>query len=193
MQPQVCITKDLCVNAYFVIAILIMVIVYMTQIQKDTQEIVSKAYAETDNLIKSEYPQDQHPELYRRLQDQLEEPSRTYQPTSQTYIPPGAIPVNQSTQGGEPSYQAVGYVYRDETDPAYNPDQVNTFQLYGRPTYYGSNIWEYYVIIQNNVKIVLDNTKEIEDGDKVTIRGYAGEWNVTIYEDKTIKYIPYVY
>jgi len=192
MQPQICLTKDLCVNAYFVIAILIMVIVYMTQVQKETKEIVSKAYVDNNRLIASEYPQDQHPELYRRLTDQLEEPSKTYQPTSQVYIPPGAIPVNQSTQGGEPSYQALGYVYRDETDPAYNPDQVNTFQLYGRPTYYGSNIWEYY-IIANNIKIVLENDREIFDGDTVTIRGYTGEWKVTIYEDKTFKYIPYIY
>lgn len=175
------------VNIYFVIIIVLIVLLVIQQNKKQHKEIIKKAYVDTaSKIIENKYPQDKRPDLYRKIYDKLEEPSKLHFPTR--------IPINIRTRGAEVPYQQVGYVYRTESDPTYNPDENNRLPLYGRPDYRGSNVWEYYVQIpKDQIKIELSNNKEIYSEDKVSIKGFSGDWIAEIYENKEYKYIPYVY
>jgi hypothetical protein len=182
MVNQICIPKLMCVNTYFIILILLIVLVYTFNMKRNVHKIfINKASDFIENR-----PQDQHPELYRRMYDRLEQPSKTHVPSQ------NGIPINIRTRGPEVSFQQVGYLYRDESDPTYNPDEKNRASLYGRPTYGGSSKFEYYVIV-DDIKIELSNTSEIYTGDVVSIKGFSGDWNAEIYENKEWKYIPYIY
>ena len=186
MVNQICIPKLMCINTYFVIIILSVVLLYTIRMKMQTKEIIKKVYVDTASKLIEGRPQDQRPDLYRQMYDRLEQPSKTYVPSG------GGVPINIPTRGPEVSFQTVGYVYREESDPSYNPDEKNRASLYGRPTYGGSSVWEYYVII-DDIKIELSNNREISSGDVVSIKGFAGDWKAEIYEDKTFRYIPYIY
>jgi hypothetical protein len=163
------------------IVILLGVIIYLMFNKRKN----NKTYVDNAKRIINKYPQDRRPDLYRQMQDKLDEPSRSYFPSTR---------INIHTRGEELPYQAMGYVFRDESDPNYNPDEINRLVLYGRPDYKGSDIYEYYLISpKDDIKIPLDNTKEIYSGDKVSVRGYSGEWTAEVYEYKEHKYIPYIY
>jgi hypothetical protein len=97
---------------------------------------------------------------------------------------------NYPTRGLADPYQMVGYLSRN-TDEKF-------VQLYGRPTYSGSNLWEYYVGIEQNgylQKIPLQNrNKEIFDGDTIVIPGMdasKGQFTVKLYNYDTPRYNPY--
>jgi len=180
MANKICIPGVLCINNYAIIISLLIVVVYTIRMKQKTKEIVKKVYVDSAKKLIEKRPQDERPDLYRQMYDKLEEPSKSY------------IPINIRTRGPEVSFQQVGYVFRDETDPTYNPDGKNTVPLYGRPEYSGSTVWEYYVII-DDIKMELSNNKEIYSGDKISIKGFAGDWSAEIYENKEYKYIPYLY
>lgn len=167
---------------YFIsIVILLLVIIYLILNKRKS----NKTYVDGAKKIINRYPQDQRPDLYRQMNDKLDEPSRSYFPGTR---------INIHTRGEELPYQSMGYVFRSEDDPDYNKDEVNRLVLYGRPDYRGSDIYEYYVISpKDDIKVPLDNTREIFSGDKISIRGYSGEFTAEVYEYREYKYIPYVY
>jgi len=178
-MPKVCIPGVMCVNTYAIIIILLIVVAYTLRMK----QTVKKVYVDTAKKIIAKRPQDEQPGLYRKMYDKLEEPTRQY---------PGTA-VNVRTQGALPSFQNVGYIYREESDPSYNPDDVNRFALYGRPDYAGADKWEYYVSGSDNIKIKLSNTKEIYSGDTVSLQGFAGSWITHVNEFQEFKYIPFIY
>ena len=122
----------------------------------------------------------------RRLNNKLEAPEKTYMNT-----PNIKTPINVRTRGERPQYQSVGYLY-DSTNP--NID-LQRLQLFGRPEYYGSTQYEYYVSdnSRNNIKIPLSNTKEIYSNDNLTIPSMPGNYIVKIYDNDEAKYIPYLF
>jgi len=180
---QLCIPNLFCVNYSFIIIVLLVVLLYVTLVQRKTKEIIKKVYVDSAKKVISRHPQDDQPGLYRKMYDKLEEPTRIY---------PGT-PINIRTQGALPSFQNVGYIYREESDPSYNPDDVNRFALFGRPDYAGADKWEYYISGSDNIKIKLSNTKEIYSDDTVSLTGFAGDWLVHINDFAEFKYIPYIF
>ena len=181
MSNQVCISNLICLNTYFIIVILLVVISYVILMKQKTKSIIKKAYVDTARQLINKYPQDKRQGLYRQMYDKLEEPRREYDNR-----------INIRTRGELPSFQNIGYVYRDESDPSYNPDEKNRLALYGRPTYEGSDTFEYY-IIENDIKMKLSNNKEIYTDDKVVVKGFSGEWTAEINDYTQYRYIPYVY
>ena len=179
MPNQICIPKVACVNTNVIIIILVVVVVYVLRMK----QTIKKVYIDTASKIIQKRPQDDQPGLYRKMYDKLEEPTRLYPGTN----------INIRTKGELPSFQNVGYIYRTESDPTYNPDDINRFALFGRPEYSGADKWEYYVTGADNIKIKLSNNKEIYSGDKVSLQGFAGDWLVHINEFQEFKYIPFVY
>jgi len=127
----------------------------------------------------------------RVVYDPLTAPERRYEYTSN--VKPLQLGYfNYPTRGLADPYQMVGYLSR-------NADE-KFVQLYGRPTYPGSNLWEYYVGIEQNgylQKIPIQNrNKEIFDGDSINIPGMdpsKGQFNVKIYNYDTPRYNPYYF
>ena len=112
------------------------------------------------------------------------------------------LPINIETRGSGGDYQQVGVLYRNNVN-AENTD-TNILPLFGRPTYRGSQHWNYYTASDkyNQIKIPLTigNTDctddrgctEIYSGDIINIPEYNGDFKVNIYKLDKIRYIPYV-
>lgn len=114
----------------------------------------------------------------QRIEDKLVPPERR--------VPPLRQNINIRTRGQEPFYQKVGILYKDGRE---------TLPLFGRPTYYGSDEYDYYVIdsSRNFNKIPLENIRrEIMDGQTVTLPISNEEYKAMIYEPEELRYIPYV-
>ena len=74
----------------------------------------------------------------------------------------------------------------------------------GRPLFTNRDKWQYYTISNqhNNVKLPISfkgrsalndyGVDQIFDGDTIYVEGYNEPFRVTVYENDTIKYLPFV-
>lgn len=100
--------------------------------------------------------------------------------------------INIPTRGIPENYQLMGIASRDTTE--------TNFNLFGRQTYPGSSIYEYYVestSIGSNYKIPIqvNGNKEISDGDKIKIKGTdqtKGDFTVNLYKFDNPRYNMYI-
>ena len=114
-------------------------------------------------------------------------------------IPPGTIPINVSTNIGavDTNYRQVGIL-----TPQNQSSKDSILPLMGRPLFVNRDKWNYYTISNqhNNVKLPVSKggrscTNEygcdkIYNGDSVYLEGVNEAYNVTIYDNDTIKYLP---
>lgn len=117
------------------------------------------------------------------------------------YIPPGTVPINVSTNIGavETTYRQMGII-----TPLNGTSKDNILPLMGRPLFTNRDKWQYYTISNqhNNVKLPISfkgrsalndyGVDQIFEGDTVYVEGYNEPFKVTIYENDTIKYLPFV-
>ena len=119
------------------------------------------------------------------------------------YVPPGAVPINISTNiGATPtstSYRQMGII-----TPLNGASKDNILPLMGRPLFTNRDKWQYYTISNqhNNVKLPISfkgrsalndyGVDQIFDGDTVYVEGYNDAFKVTVYENDTIRYLPFL-
>ena len=117
------------------------------------------------------------------------------------YIPLNTIPINVSTNIGavDTNYRQVGII-----TPINGSSKDNILSLMGRPVFNNRNLWQYYTISNqhNNVKLPLkiknkDATNEygvekIYTNDVIHVDGINETYKVKIYENDTIKYLPFI-
>jgi hypothetical protein len=118
-----------------------------------------------------------------------------------TYRPPGTVPINISTNIGavDTTYRQMGII-----TPLNGTSKDNILPLMGRPLFTNRDKWQYYTISNqhNNVKLPISfkgrsalndyGVDQIFDGDTVYVEGYNEPFRVTVYENDTIKYLPFV-
>ena len=165
-----------------IILVLITVIVNNTMSMNLLRQKTNEASEQNkiQPLIKQTEPVPEQ-SFYRRIFDPLTAPEKTYIPERPNKIT---------------NYQLMGFAYRQESDPNYNPDEVNRLMLYGRRSTTNRDRYDYYVITDkdSSVKIqVGDNIPELFTGDKIQISGFTGDFTVEIYENEEIYYDPNVY
>jgi hypothetical protein len=116
-------------------------------------------------------------------------------------IPAGAVPINVSTSVSavNTSYRQVGII-----TPLNGTTSNNILPLMGRPLFTSRQKWQYYTISNqhNNVKLPISvkgrsaltdyGVDEVFNGDTVYVEGYNDAFKVTIYENDTIKYLPFL-
>ena len=116
-------------------------------------------------------------------------------------IPLRAIPINMSTNIGSVNteYRQMGIIA-----PLNGSSKDNILSLMGRPLFTNRDKWQYYTISNqhNNVKLPISfkgrsaltdyGVDKIFDGDTVYVEGYNDAFRVTVYENDTIKYLPFV-
>jgi hypothetical protein len=119
------------------------------------------------------------------------------------YIPPlkpnqHGLPINVRTRGGMRNFAQLGVLTGNK-----DGKQV-VLPLYGRPTYGGSDYYEYYTAsdgfqsfkmpIINQGKDCTDERgcKELYDRDSVNVNGYDTTFQVGLYNNATPRYIPYL-
>jgi len=119
--------------------------------------------------------------------DLLEEPGRKY-------FNKGA-PINIRTRGEPPNYDQVGFL-TSVSDPN------NIKPLFGRQTYRGSSLWNYYTALDSHLstKIPIQKNRncidthgcsEINNGDTINISGSSDDYKVELYPYNELRYIPY--
>lgn len=109
------------------------------------------------------------------------------------------IPVNIETRGTNMSYQQVGILTRQ------NGNSSEILPLMGRKLMSGRDKWSYYTMSNTgnmNTKLPISlNGKsctgeygcdDINNGDNVYVEGYNDTFRVTIYENSSFNYIPYL-
>jgi hypothetical protein len=120
-----------------------------------------------------------------------------------SYIPPGTVPINISTNiGAVPtttSYRQMGII-----TPLNGTSKDNILPLMGRPLFTNRDKWQYYTISNqhNNVKLPISfkgrsalndyGVDQIFSGDTIYVEGYNEPFSVTVYENDTIKYLPFI-
>ena len=116
------------------------------------------------------------------------------------YAPPGSIPINVATNIGavDTNYRQLGIL-----TPLNGVNKDNILPLMGRPVLTNRQKYQYYTISNqhNNVKLPVSvkgrsgtneyGVDEIYNGDTVYIEGYNEAFRVTMYDNDTIKYLPF--
>ena len=116
---------------------------------------------------------------------------------------PRAVPINVSTNIGATSpdtnYRQVGIL-----TPINGSSKNSILPLMGRPVFVNRNKWQYYTISNqhNNVKIPISRkgkscTNEygcdyIYNGDTVYAEGYNEVFKATVYDNDTMRYLPFL-
>jgi hypothetical protein len=115
-------------------------------------------------------------------------------------VPANVVPINVSTNVGavDTTYRQVGIL-----TPQNQSSKDSILPLMGRPLFVNRDKWNYYTISNqhNNVKLPVSKggrscTNEygcdkIYNGDTVYLEGVNEAYNVTIYDNDTIKYLPF--
>ena len=107
------------------------------------------------------------------------------------------MPINIRTQGMDTSYRQVGILTRIT-----GPETI--LPLMGRPLIAGRDTWNFYTMSDKNNMVKLPITfknknctseygcDNIYNGDTVYVEGYNDAFKVTMYENNTMRYIPYL-
>ena len=107
------------------------------------------------------------------------------------------IPINVPTQGAVPEYRQVGILTR-------NTHKDTILPLFGRPLYSNRDKWQYYTMNDksNAIKLPISingrsctseyGCNSLYNGDNVYVEGYNDIFDVTIYDNNTIQYIPVI-
>ena len=117
-------------------------------------------------------------------------------------VPPlGAVPINVSTNIGavDTSYRQLGIL-----TPSNGSSKDSIIPLMGRPLFTNRDKWQYYSTSNqhNNVKLPVSRSgksctneygcDKLYNGDTVYVEGSNEVYRVTMYDNDTIKYLPFV-
>ena len=109
----------------------------------------------------------------------------------------GGIPINVNTRAVDTNYRQVGLLKRMN-------GQEMLLPLMGRPLYVGRDKWQYYTMSDSNNQIKLPvsfksksctseyGCNEISNGDTVYVDGLNATFQVTMYDNATMRYLPFV-
>lgn len=118
-------------------------------------------------------------------------------------MPISGMPINVPTNIGsvplDTAYRQMGIM-----TPLNGASKDNILPLMGRPLFTNRDKWQYYTISNqhNNVKLPISfkgrsalndyGVDKIYDGDTIYVEGYNEAFKVTVYENDTIRYLPFV-
>ncbi len=205
-MPKKCPPGVICIEnvTLFILVILGTVILYFfyscTDFMKRASDVSSHSLSQshTFNDIKLEaQPRITLPALLNRT-DVYSDP---YAPPLKTNVflsnsgDVRGVPVNVHTQGRPSNYTQVGLLTR-------NAGKDTILPLFGRELLSNRDKWQYYTMNDKNNAIKLPisiNGKSctgeygcdsLYNGDNVYVEGYNDIFNVTVYENNAIQYIP---
>ena len=113
----------------------------------------------------------------------------------------GSIPINVSTNIGsvDTNYRQVGIL-----TPLNGTSSNKILPLMGRPLFVNRDKWQYYTMSDQNNSIKLPISRngrsctneygcdKLYAGDTIYVEGYNQAFKITIYDNDTIKYIPFI-
>jgi hypothetical protein len=111
--------------------------------------------------------------------------------------PPNSVPINVKTSVNavDTSYRQIGIVKRLDGTEMVLP-------LMGRPLMTSRDKWNFYTMNENNIKLPVRyknrsctdeyGCDNIYSGDVIDVEGLDKQFKVTMYENSTMKYIPFL-
>lgn len=110
-----------------------------------------------------------------------------------------AVPINIRTQGVETNYRQLGIL----TPVNSNGKKERILPLLGRPLIINRCKWQYYTMeTKNNFKLPITHhgrsctnehgCDELYNEDTINVEGYNENFKVTLYDNNTIKYLPFI-
>ena len=114
-------------------------------------------------------------------------------------IPIGAVPINISTNIGavDTQYRQLGIMTATNTKGKITP-------LMGRPLFTNRDKWQYYTMSDQNNSMKLPVSRngrsctneygcdKLYNGDTVYVEGINEPYRITMYDNDTIKYLPFI-
>ena len=133
--------------------------------------------------------------IINNIDYQEDTPDRLLEPPGRSYYGKG-VPINIRTRGTPDNYSQIG-ILTSKT----NPKDIKP--IFGRQTYKGSNLWNYYTALDSHLstKIPIEKNKncidthgcsQINSGDNINIINSTDEYKVDLYPYNDLQYIPYV-
>ena len=168
-------------NIKFILMIILIFIIYNHMIQSYIQTELDILYKQKIDIDIQQIQPD----------ETIQEPKKYY---DSRYHTRKNMRINIPTRGYPPAYQQVG-ILTDEND------SENIKPLYGRQTYRGSNIWNYFTSLDSHlatkIPVTINNQdctdergcQEIYKNDTINILGK--NYNSLIYQTHAPRYIPY--
>jgi hypothetical protein len=109
------------------------------------------------------------------------------------YTMGGGLPINIRTRGEPNEYQNIGLLKNAS-------DSSDVKPLYGRRIFRGSNMWNYYTVLNDHIQVKLPilrtnnclderGCSEIQSGEEITVTGML--YKVELYPYSDFRYIPY--
>ena len=109
------------------------------------------------------------------------------------YTMGGGLPINIRTRGEPNEYQNIGLLKNVSESDDVKP-------LYGRRVYRGSNMWNYYTLLNDHIQVKLPimrtnnclderGCSEINSGEEITVNNET--YKVELYPYSDFRYIPY--
>jgi hypothetical protein len=204
----------ICINNYIISTIVIVIIILLFAYSNFTQNIIVNNKPSEKIVIQKEenngfnnwlpswlpsYPYTNLPNdvLLNPYVPPLRDERYLMQPL--TFAPTGVVPINVSTNVG-----AVNTNYRQMGFLTSLNDKDKIIPLMGRPLYTSRDKWQYYTISdqRNSIKLpILRRGKSCTNeygcdrlytGENVYIEGLNKQFKVTLYENDTIQYLPFL-
>ena len=196
MKKQLCINK----NIFYLGCIILLIIGYL---------IIDKLsiYSNKDNLIKKEdcncpvissrdIKSDKVTEDKLVIVDrpvESESPPQYKTGPERHYTMGGGLPINIRTRGEPNDYQNIGLLKNIS-------DSNDVKPLYGRRVYRGSNMWNYYTVLNDHIQVKLPimrtnnclderGCSEIQSGEEITVNNK--KYITELYPYSDFRYIPY--
>ena len=120
----------------------------------------------------------------------------------------GGIPINMATNTGatvNTSYQQIGLLTKADSSNSSNTSSDPVIMpLIGKPLFTSRDKWLFYTISDKNnsmkLPIIIKGRNALSEigvdnvytGDTVYVQGYNNDFKVTLYENSTPQYIPFI-
>jgi len=196
---------------YVIIAILVMI--YMFYIRQSSMNNDNQRQSNNANISEDNYSQ-QNASIMSSMLGIFPRPSYSFSNVQNDvlmnpYTPPlkdervfmsndvrGGVPININTRAVDTSYRQIGLLKRMNGEETLLP-------LLGRPLYVGRDKWQYYTMNDSNNQLKLPvsfksksctseyGCDEISNGDTVYVDGINATFQATIYDNATMRYIPF--
>lgn len=193
-MPRKCPPGTICIENITLIFLIAVVIfgVYLYNRIND-QKVVVMQQPQPNNIVyqkSSNYPQNV-------FSDPHVMPQRERRPFTKDMTDPRGIPINIKTQGFDAEFRQVGILTRNNGGETILP-------LMGRPLQTNRDKHQFYTMNDKNNMIKLPISKngksctgeygcdDLFNGDSVYVEGYKDSFNVTMYENSGMRYIPFI-
>ena len=195
MKSKVCFSKELFYLGCIVLALVGYLIIDKLTIYFDKDKLIKKEDCKCDCPIKPSEPvvekEDKVVVVDRPIDS--DSPPQYKRGPDRHYSMGGGLPINIRTRGEPNEYQNIGLIKNISDSDDVKP-------LYGRRTYKGSNMWNYYTLLNDHIQVKLPimrsnnclderGCSEIQSGEEIIVNNET--YKVELYPYSDFRYIPY--